>query len=261
VTVQEINAMSDNNFGTKSSADTSYQSRRLVLAELLRKSPIPDAELTANLGLYVERMHLSRILLIHDLYRRIIRVPGVILEFGVRWGQNLALFNAFRGMYEPYNYTRKVVGFDSFAGFPSVSAQDQSGAGRVDAGNYGVSDGWQQNLEALLQQHELLSPLSHIRKTELVVGDATKTFPEYLRKHPELLVSLAYFDFDIYQPTKECLELLLRHVPKGALVVFDELNCPEFPGETIAVQEVLGIRNLALERDPNNPYVSWFENR
>jgi hypothetical protein len=43
--------------------------------------------------------------------------------------------------------------------------------------------------------------------------------------------------------------------------VFDELNCPEFPGETVAVQEVLGVRNLRLERDPNSPYVSWFETR
>jgi hypothetical protein len=253
--------MSSNDFGTKSSSDAAYQDRRLALAKLLRASPIPDAELTANLGLYVERMHLSRILLMHDLYKRIVRVPGVILEFGVRWGQNLALFNAFRGMYEPFNYTRKVIGFDSFGGFPTVSAQDQSDVGRVEAGDYGVSEGWQQTLDALLQHHESLSPLPHIRKTELVAGDATRTLPEYLKKHPELLVSLAYFDFDVYQPTKECLELLLPRLPAGALVVFDELNCPEFPGETVAVQEVLGVRNLRLERDPNSPYVSWFETR
>lgn len=34
------------------------------------------------------------------------------MEFGVRWGQNLALFESFRGIYEPYNYNRKIVGFD-----------------------------------------------------------------------------------------------------------------------------------------------------
>ena len=27
------------------------------------------------------------------------------MEFGVRWGQNLALFESFRGIYEPYNYS------------------------------------------------------------------------------------------------------------------------------------------------------------
>lgn len=250
--------MKDHEFGTKSSADTAYKSRRLALAELLRTSPIPDSELTANLGLYIERMHLSRILLMHELYKRIIKVPGAIAEFGVRWGQNVALFNAFRGMYEPYNYTRKIIGFDSFSGFPSVSAEDGA-SGKVSEGDYGVSEGWQQKLDELLQHHETLSPLPHLRKSELVAGDATQTFPKYLEAHPELIVALAYFDFDIYQPTKECLTLLMPRLPKGALVVFDELNCPEFPGETLAVEQVLGIRNLRLERDPNNPYVSWFE--
>jgi hypothetical protein len=253
--------MINDDFGTRSSSDEASHNRRVALAQWLRASPLPDAELTANLGLYLERMHLSRILLMHQLYTRIVRVPGVIIEFGVRWGQNLALFNAFRGIYEPFNYTRRVIGFDSFAGFPAVSAHDDAGAGGVQPGDYGVSAEWQQTLEALLQHHESQSPLPHIRKTELIAGDATRTFPEYVKQHPELLVSLAYFDFDIYQPTKECLELLLPRLPAGALVVFDELNCPEFPGETVAVQEVLGVRNLRLERDPNNPYVSWFETR
>lgn len=251
--------MIDNQFGTKSSSDPAYQAKRLVLSDLLRSSPVPDSELTANLGLYIERMHLSRILLMHDLYRRIIKVPGVVLELGVRWGQNMALVSAFRGMYEPYNYTRRIIGFDSFSGFPSIAPQDRAVRGDINSGDYGVAAGWQQSLENILQHHEALSPLPHIRKFELVAGDASETFPAYLAAHPELLVSLAYFDFDIYQPTKDCLQSLLPRLPKGALVVFDELNCPDFPGETLAVQEVLGIRNLKLERDPNNPYVSWFE--
>lgn len=254
--------MWDTMFGIKSSADSNCRNKRLEIAHSLRNSPIPDVELVSNLGIYLERMHLSRILLMNDLYKRIIKVPGVIVEFGVRWGQNIVLFNAFRGMYEPYNYTRRVIGFDTFSGFPDVMSQDltrNEGGGQVKAGDYTVSNGWQQYLEEILGYHDSLSPISHLKKWELVVGDATKTFPDYLREHPELIVSLAYFDFDIYKPTKQCLELLMPHLTKGSIVAFDELNCPEFPGETIAVQEVLGISNIHLERDPNNPTVSWFE--
>ena len=250
-----------NKFGIKSSAASSYKNRRLDIAQTLRNSAIPDNELTGNLGIYMERMHLSRILLMHDLYKRIINIPGVILEFGVRWGQNIALFNAFRGMYEPYNYTRKVVGFDTFTDFPEVMEQDmkKGDVKEVKTGDYAVSKGWQLNFEEILGYHDALSPLPHIRKWELVAGDATITFPVYLEKYPELIVSLAYFDFDIYKPTKECLELLIPRLTKGSIVAFDELNCPEFPGETIAVQEVLGMNNIKLERDPNNPLVTWFE--
>jgi hypothetical protein len=39
--------------------------------------------------------------------------------------------------------------------------------------------------------------------------------------------------------------------------VFDELNCPHFPGETLAVLEVLGLNNLALRRHPHQPYCAW----
>lgn len=251
--------MSDD-YGIKSGSDRNYQLKRVELSQFLRNSPIPDNELLGNLGLFIERMHLSRIILMHDLYKRILHVPGVILEFGVRWGQNIVLFNAFRGMYEPYNYTRRVIGFDTFKGFPEVTVEDNTGikAG-VKMGDYSVSDGWKDELEDLLKHHDNLSPLPHIKKWELVEGDATVTFSDYLDKHPELIVSLAYFDFDLYKPTKKCLEMLLPHLTKGSVVVFDELNCPEFPGETVAVQEVLGVNNIKLERDPNNPLVSWFE--
>jgi len=76
-----------------------------------------------------------------DLYRRALDVHGVVMEFGVRWGSNLALFQSLRGIYEPYNYTRKIIGFDTFAGFPSVSEQDGDDA-VIAPGAYGVSEGY-----------------------------------------------------------------------------------------------------------------------
>lgn len=245
----------------KSSASDEYISTRALLSRELRTSSIPDSELTGNLGIYIERMHLSRVLLMHDLYRQILDVPGVVMELGVRWGQNMALFSAFRGMYEPFNYTRRVVGFDTFSGFPTVSMQDaasREGGGETSAGDYSVTANWKLDLERILGHHESLSPLPHIKKWELVEGDVTETFRSYLDLHKELIVAMAYFDFDIYAPTKHCLELLLPRLTKGSVVVFDELNCPEFPGETTAVKEVLGTHNIRLRREPNNPYVAWF---
>ena len=38
-------------------------------------------------------------------------MPGVIVEFGVWLGHDLALFESLRGVYEPYNYTRRIIGF------------------------------------------------------------------------------------------------------------------------------------------------------
>lgn len=237
-----------------SGATNAEKGRRESLAEMIRQSPIPDGELSANVGLYLSRMQLSRLMLMHQLYQSILPIHGVIMEFGVRWGQNLALFSNFRGMYEPYNYNRKIIGFDTFAGFPSVDLKDGS---KIAKGDYSVVEGYQAYLTTILEQHQADSPIAHKKKFELVAGDATITIHEYLARQPETVVALAYFDFDIYQPTKVCLEAILPRLTRGSVIAFDELNCPEFPGETLAVLETIGLGRYGLRRDPQNPLVSW----
>jgi hypothetical protein len=218
--------------------------------------PIPKNELFTNLGLFLNRQTLSRILFMHELYQKIINVHGIVVEFGTRWGQNLALFSSFRGMYEPFNYTRKIVGFDTFEGFRAISPQDKGSEGVV-AGGYGVSENYETYLERILSYHEQESPLAHIRKYELVKGDAMVTVPKYLRENPETIIALAYFDFDLYEPTKKCLEFIKDYVTRGSVLAFDELNHPAFPGETIAVREVLGLQKYKIVRSPLTPGTSY----
>lgn len=232
----------------------SEKDNRVNFLELLKQSPIPDNEFLFNLGLYLNRQTLSRILFMHDLYKMILETHGVVMEFGVRWGQNLALFESFRGIYEPYNYNRKIIGFDTFSGFPEVDEKDGN---KVDIGDYSVTEGYECYLDRVLQYHESESPISHKKKFELVKGDAVETIDEYLKLHPETIVALAYFDFDIYLPTKKCLESIKPHLTKGSILAFDELNCPEFPGETLAFQEVFGIKNYSIKRSPLNPLCSY----
>ena len=55
-------------------------------------------------------------------------------------------------------------------------------------------------------------------------GDTPKILRELLKKNQELIVSLAYFDFDLYEPTLKCLELLKPRMVKGTVLAFDELN-------------------------------------
>lgn len=40
----------------------------------------------------------------------------------------------------------------------------------------------------------------------------------------------------------------MPHLTRGSVLGFDELNCGEFPGETVAVREVLGLDRVALRR-------------
>lgn len=202
----------------------------------------------------LKRMALSRIIYYYELYQKIITVPGVICEFGVQWGATLALLQNLRGMYEPYNVSRKIFGFDTFEGFTTIDSKDGSFA---KVGDYKSLPSYEHTLEEILGIHESFCPISHIKKYELIKGDASRTIDIWLEKNPHVIVSMAIFDMDVYKPTKDVLEKIIPRLTKGSLLVFDELNCQEFPGETTAVQEVLGLNNLTLQRHPHQSYSAW----
>jgi hypothetical protein len=43
----------------------------------------------------------------------------------------------------------------------------------------------------------------HIRRTLIVQGDVRETLPRYLADNPHTVIALAYFDLDLYEPTRE----------------------------------------------------------
>ena len=236
-----------------SEQEQSYRDRFL---DLFKDCPIPDNELLLNLGLFMNRQTLSRTLFMHELYQNIINVHGIIVEFGTRWGTNLSLFESFRGMYEPYNYTRKIVGFDTFEGFSAIDNKDGN-SNIVSLGGYSVTEKYEEYLEKVLEYHEQESPLPHIKKYEVIKGDASVEIEKYLYDNPETIIALAYFDFDLYQPTKKCLEAIKNHVTKGTILGFDELSYHEFPEETLALKEVFGLDKYKIRRSPLNPTPSY----
>ena len=218
-----------------------------AIFNLLRTCPIPEHELLGHLPLFIPRKVLSRILGLNEIYKLILGVCGDIFDFGTRWGTNMVLFANLRGIYEPFNANRRIVGFDTFEGLLKCGEKDGGGQFAKD-GVLSVTSGWEITLDQLMAWHEALSPVSHIKRYEIHRGDASATLRQYLEEHQESIIALAYFDFDIYQPTKECLGLIKERLTKGSIVCFDQLNYPLYPGETIAVREVLGLRNYAIKR-------------
>lgn len=229
---------------------------REQLVQLFDHNPIPPAEKLQNLSLFLNRQTLSRALFLDFIYRKILDVHGVVFEFGVRWGSNLALLHMLRSIHEPFNAYRKIVGFDTFSGFPEINPKDGNNPMIVEGG-HGVSGNYENFLDAILRYHELNSPIQHLKKYELVKGDASITIVDYLENNPETIIAFAYFDFDLYAPTRNVLEIIKERLTKGAIIAFDELNYPKFPGETIAFQEVLGISNYHIKRAPYSSTVSY----
>jgi len=220
---------------------------RKSMLDVFKNCPIPDDEIMNNLGLFLNSKNLSRILFMDFLYQKIIDTQGVILDFGTRWGQNASLFASLRGIYEPFNRQRKIVAFDTFEGFKGISPQDGSST-LMKVGADNVTPGYEKYLAKIIELQEADNPLSHITKYAVVKGDAIEGLELYLACHPETIISLAYFDFDLYEPTKECLDMIQPYLIKGSVLAFDELNDKDSPGETVALREAIGLNKINLKR-------------
>jgi len=229
---------------------------RQNLIRSFKECPIPDNEIFSNLGLFLSRQNLSQLLFVNEIYQQLLDVHGVIMEFGVRWGRNMALYESLRGIYEPFNHNRKIIGFDTFEGFPSVNEKDGK-SDIIEVGAYNVTDNYEQYLAGILDYHEQESPISHIKKYELVKGDAVTSIQQYLERNPQTIVAFAYFDFDIYEPTVACLNAIKDRLTKGSIIGFDELNHKDYPGETLALKEVLGLGRYHIRHSKFSPTQSY----
>lgn len=233
-----------------SNAETSVE----VISKLVKNSSIPDNELSRNLGLFLSPASLGRILFMDHLFKKIIKVQGVVAEFGCRYGQNTNLFNNLREIYEPFNRLRKIYAFDTFEGFPMVDDEDGK---KVDKGDYSVPKNCFDELKQIQEAMRGFSSMRHISLSEIIVGDVTETLPKFIEQKPSTIFALCYFDLDIYRPTKACLEIVYDRMPKGGIIAFDELNDSDTPGETLAYFEVLGKENLTIRRFPQSARTSY----
>jgi hypothetical protein len=208
-----------------------------------------------NFTKYVRRQNLKRFLATYEIFKLVLPVKGSVIECGVFRGFGLMAWAKLSAMLEPENLTRRIYGFDSFSGFPEVSDKDANSVAMPDRG--GLQADSFDELHALIEEYDRDRFLGHVDKVHLVRGDVCQTIPQFVAEHPHLVVSLLFLDLDLYEPTKAALENLLPRMPRGAVLAFDELDNPMWPGETMALLEDMGIRNLELRRLEWDPYISF----
>ena len=220
-------------------------------------NPLPWERKLENFPKYVRRQDLTRFLVLYELFKHVLSVKGSIIECGVHEGFGVMSWVKLSAILEPVNLTRRVYGFDTFQGFLDPSAKDRSAAsGQVRKGD--LCAGSKEELEELLRIHDGTRFLGHILKAELIKGDAVQTIPEFIARHPHLVVSLLFLDFDLYDPTRVALEHFAPRMPRGGMIAFDQLDNPLWPGETLAMLEhFAGGRPLPLQRLPFDPYIGF----
>ena len=208
-----------------------------------------------NFPRYARRKTLTRFLALYEIFKLAQCIKGSVVECGVWEGFGLMSWAKFSSILEPTNLTRRIYGFDTFAGFPSVAPEDRNAAAAAEAGDFATSS-YEELLE-LIRLFDADRYLGQIDKVSLVRGDATVTIPKFVAENPHLVISLLYLDFDLYEPSRAAIEHLVPRMPKGAIIAFDELDNPVWPGETRALLDTIGIKRLGLRRLEWDPYISF----
>ncbi|MDA2935688.1 TylF/MycF family methyltransferase [Patescibacteria group bacterium AH-259-L05] len=204
---------------------------------------------------YIRRQKLTRLFTLYEIFKKILTIKGSIIECGVHRGFGLMAWAKMSAIFEPVNLTRRIYGFDTFGGFPSVVKEDKSKFSKIKTG--ALSADSFKELNNLIKIYDSTRFLGHVNKVQLIKGDAIKTIPEFIKNNKHLVVSLLFLDFDLFEPTKVALEHFYPRMPKGAIIAFDELDNPIWPGETMALLKTVGINKLKIERLEFDPYIGY----
>lgn len=204
---------------------------------------LPDFKKTAeyenNFYLSCDITRISKLIAHYELYKKILHLPGHIVECGVFKGASFSRFAIMRELFEN-PFSKKIIGFDTFEKFPKTKFKPDKIKRKqfIDlAGNNSIS---------INQLKQVLNHKGILRNIDLIKGDITKTVPKYVKSNPELKISLLNLDTDIYEPARAILENLFPRIVKGGILLLDDYGT--FPGETKAVDEYFRGKNIEIKK-------------
>ena len=185
----------------------------------------------------------------YELYKMSQDIPGAIVECGVFKGVSLTRFAMFRELLST-STSKKIIGFDIFSEFPQTKFSKDKLERKKFIDEAGSKSIEKNDLVKILKKKRIE------KNIELIKGDITKTVPAYVKKHPELKISLLNVDVDIYEPSVTILETLFPLVSKGGVVIFDDYGI--FAGETKAVDDYFKKSKIEIKKIPFSKTPSYF---
>ena len=201
---------------------------------------------------YTNRRSFIRQLAHYELFKLTVDLPGHYLDFGVYFGKSFFSWYKFMEVFTPVATHKKVIGFDTFQGFPDLAPEDGPTDTTIQKDTGGLSSAsFLAEFRELLELHNGDAVLPVGRGT-IVQGDVCKTFPQWLEENPEAGLCLIKLELDLYEPTATVLEGGWDRLVPGGVLILDEYATSKWPGETKAWDDFAAARGLtvALKRFP-----------
>ena len=190
---------------------------KLLYLVIVKKYNRPDAN-----DNYLEKIELSYLYNMFNIFRDIENCPGHIIELGVGAGRNaIILGNLLKTTGQ--NGSSRYFGFDSFKSYTARDLQIEKGLN---------PEKWKNNSYDFVSNRIKKHKLDDV--SFLIEGDIRKTLPEFVasrvsKKSPDtLFCRLIYIDTSAYEPSILGLDLLWKHID-----ILFSMNGPWLFEETI----------------------------
>lgn len=234
--------------------------QREVLERLYESTELSTFEMFRNFPTFTPRFNIARFLAHYEIFKKIVEVPGVIVDLGVYRGASTFTWAKLCEIFCPTDIWKLVYGFDTFEGFPDITEQDGPISEVNDRRKGGYFGGASAEQDLRLAQEAMNHDrhLRHIDRIRFVKGDVVETVPQFVEeKGNGLKIALLNLDLDIYLPTLVALEHFVPRMVHGGIILLDEYASTVFGGESKAVDEYF---QDTLGRRPTIKKFTWHSN-
>ena len=165
---------------------------------------------------HLSSQSLIKLLAINSHYKKILKTPGHIVEFGSFFGTNILLFQNLKYIHEPH-VDRQIFSFDRFRENQIYDVKNASKKFKYHTYDSAFSD-----LLATSEIHHALNSIPFKDSfVHLIDGDIEKTLPEILLNDSDFSICLVYIDVDSNSLSKFIFEKISNRLVSGGIVIIE----------------------------------------
>lgn len=211
--------------------------------KIVTEKKITTEDILLNYLSFIRRRDLSKLFAYYEIFKKLINLPGSIIEVGVYKGSGLFTWANLLETFCPGDRNRMVYGFDDFQGYSKFSAHDVNFKKFIeDKQHFLVSD--YDLMSRLLDLKTGDNLLRGVKRAEIINGDVLETMDEFLLQNVGLRLCLLYIDVSLYGPTRHSLEKLYDLVVPNGIIAFNGYGQAPHEGEGNALDEFIQSRGL-----------------
>lgn len=225
-----------------------------MINDIINNNNLSYDNILKNVMSFIQRKEVPKTLAMYELFKKVIELPGSIVDIGVFRGHSLFTWHHLLEIFAPADRMRFVYGFDSFEGYKTFT--DEDGDAEEWCKQY-IPDCMISNknlVQELIRYHNIDSFFPGTERIKLIIGDINTTIPDFKENAKGIRISLLNIDTNLYSTVKTSLTYLFDLVVPHGVICFSGYSGFPWEGEAKAIEEYFHGRKFILRKFNWSPY-------